>query len=114
MQETLGKRLIAPQVKASVNVIPQEVQDKFSVTKDSLMKVTLEVTNTGYNAPKSYIRFYCNDCQRIFLPKLLGNQRFGNFDSLETLITNYDNSKIPSEHIENVGCFVWMKRFTWV
>ena len=88
MKEAIAKRLSLPQVKGNFSGLPLLVKETFGITSDTFDKgkITVEVENTGYNAPQPSVRFYCKDCQKIFLPKLLNNPKDGNFESLEALI----------------------------
>ena len=84
MRETIGTRLSKPQVKANFNALPNEVVDKLGVTKENFDKnaLTVSITNHGYQAPQPFVRFYCTECQKTFLPKLLNNPKYGNFVNL--------------------------------
>ena len=77
MRETIGTRMWKPQVKANFNVLPNEVVDKLGVTKQNFDKdaLTVTITNSGYQAPQPFVRFYCTECQKTFLPKLLNNPK---------------------------------------
>ena len=108
MRETISKRLAIPQVKANFSALPLTVKTTFGITAENFdkNKITVEINNTGYNAPQPFVRFYCNDCQKTFLPKLLNNPKYGNFQTLEDLISNWDENKIPADLLEIVGCFI--------
>ena len=76
-----------PQVKANFSALPTEVCEKLGITQETFVKelVEISITNTGCQNPQHLVRFYCNDCQKNLLPKLLSNSKYGTFKTIEEL-----------------------------
>ena len=84
------------------------MRDELGIPKETFVKDELVVntTNTGWQSPKPFIRFYCSDCQNEFIPKLLNNKNYGNWKTIEELVSNWDSVKIPDALFDVVGCFI--------
>ena len=78
------------------------------ITKETFVKDELVVNtaNTGWQSPNPFVRFYCSDCQNDFIPKLLNSKNYGNLKTIEELVSNWDNVKVPDTLFDVVGCFI--------
>ena len=97
-----------PQVKVNFSALPTEVCEKLGITQETFVKelVEINITNTGRQNPQHFVRFYCNDCQNNLLPKLLSISKYGTFKTIEELINNWDDAKIPDDLMDIVDCFI--------
>ena len=108
MREAVANHTGKPQVKANFSALPTEVFEKLGITQETFVKelVEINITNTGCQNPQHFVRFYCNDCQKNLLPKLLSNSKHGMFKTIEELINNWDGAKVPDDLMDIVGCFI--------
>ena len=108
MREAVENRMGKPQVKANFSAVPTEVCEKLGITQETFVKelVEINITNTGCQNPQHFVRSYCNDCQKNLLPKLLSNSKYGTFKTIEELINNWDDAKIPDDLMDIAGCFI--------
>ena len=108
MREAVANRMEKPQVKANFSALPTEVCEKLGITQETYVKelVEINITNTERQNPQHFVRFYCNDYQKNLLPKLLSNSKYGTFKTIEELINNWDDAKIPDDLMDIVGCFI--------
>ena len=97
-----------PQVKANFSALPTEVCEKLGINQETFVKelVEINITNTGCQNPQHFVQFYCHDCQKNLLPKLLSNSKYETFKTIETLINNWDDAKIPDDLMDIVVCFI--------
>ena len=105
MREAVANRLGKPQVKANFSALPTEVCEKLGITQETFVKelVEINIANTARQNPQHFVWFYCNNCQK----KLLSNSKYGMFKTIEKLINNWDDAKIPSDLMDIVGCFIF-------
>ena len=105
--EAIANRMGKPQVKANFSALPTEVCEKLSITQKTFIKelVEINITNTAHQNPQHFVRFYCKDCQKNLLPKLLSNSKYGTFKTIEELINNWD-AEIPDDLMDIVGCSI--------
>ena len=108
MQEAVANCMGKPQVKANSSALPTEVCEKLGITQETFIRelVEINITNTRCQNPQHFVWFYCNDCQKNLLPKLLSNSKYGMFKTIEELINNWDDAKIPNDLMDIVGCFI--------
>ena len=109
MREAVANRMGKPQVKANFSAMPTEVCEKLGITQETFLKelVEINIANIGRQQnPQHFVRFYCNDCQKNLLPKLLSNSEYGTFKTFEELINNRDDAKILDDLMDIVGCFI--------
>ena len=106
LQKTIAKRMKASSIK-SVEVLPKVVKDAFQVDDDfDISKVSLSCTDVGMKPPEAFYRIYCDYCEDNILPKVLQNEKYGNFETFIELIRNWDDCEIPDGLLDIVGCFL--------
>lgn len=107
-QRTTERKLTAIQVKTCFNSLPNEVKEHLVITQDNFVRDNILVTahNSGYQNEEPFVRIFCTHCEKLFLPRMLNNQKFGNCKTLEELLLKWDDVGVPAKLFCVIGCFL--------